>query len=64
MEATERQQRNGRSRAHAPEPRVVAIEYRPAPDAEERLRRIATILFNLAARTASPPADGEARESG
>ena len=36
---------------------MVAIEFRPAPDAEARLRRIAAILLDHATRT--PPDDGK-----
>ncbi len=46
-----------------PEPRVVAIEYRPAPDAEARLRRIAEILLEHATRSASTDGGGEECES-
>ena len=44
------------------EPRVVAIEYRPAPDAERRLRRLAAILLDHATRTDSQPGDVDAPE--
>ncbi len=59
MRSTKQQVRNGRGHNSGPEPRVVAIEYRPVPDAEARLRRIAAILLNHATRAASHAGDGE-----
>ncbi len=64
MEATKQHVRNGRGHNGGPEPRVVAIEFRPAPDAEARLRRIVAILLNHATRAASTDGDGDARDSG
>ena len=60
MEATEQSKRAPRGHRAGPEPRVVAIVVRPAPDAEQRLRRIAAILFDHATRNGSQ-ADGEDR---
>ena len=57
MESAEQRERTNRGHRGGPEPRVVAIEYRPAPDAEARLRRIATILLEHATR--ATPAEGE-----
>ena len=62
MRSTKQQVRNGRGHAVGPEPRVVAIEYRPAPDAEARLRRIAAILLEHATRASSQAGDGERPE--
>ena len=59
MEATRQPKRGGRGNRGGPEPRVVAIEYRPAPDAEARLRRIATILLEHATRATTVDGDGE-----
>ncbi len=53
MEATRQPKRGGRGNRGGPEPRVVAIQVRPAPDAEARLRRIATILLEHATRATS-----------
>ncbi len=39
--------RRGRPPRDAPELRVVGIDVKPAPDAEERLRRLFTILARL-----------------
>jgi len=41
---------------------MVAIEYRPVPDAERRLRRLAAILLDHATRAASRAGDGERPE--
>jgi len=62
MRATERHQRNGRGHNSGPEPRVVAVEYRPVPDGEARLRRIAAILLEHATRAASTGDDAECLE--
>ena len=40
----------------APELRVVGIDFKPAPDAEERLRRLFTILARMVED--DPPAPG------
>ena len=47
--------------------KVVRVDFNPGPDAEDRLRRLFTILVNLAvrdghrqSRTESPDDDGEA----
>lgn len=45
METGAQSKRSGRERRGGPEPRVMAIEYRPGPHAEARLRRIARILL-------------------
>ena len=54
MEAAKQPKRARRPHHGGPEPRVVAIELRPAPDAEARLRRIAAILLDHATRAGSP----------
>ena len=59
MRATKRQRRTERGHQGGPDPRVVAIEYRPAPDTEARLRRIAAILLEHATRARSRASDGE-----
>ena len=41
---------------------MVAIEFRPAPDAEERLRRLVTILLKHASRTDPLPRDSDSLE--
>ena len=48
MRDTERQKRRRRPATDVPEIRVVRIDVNPAPDAEERLRRLFTILLKLA----------------
>ncbi len=62
MEATKQPKRAGRGHRGGPEPRVVAVRVRPAPDAEQRLRRIAAILRDHATRAASTDGDGAAQE--
>ncbi len=62
MEAAKEPGRNGRGHTSGPEPRVVRIKYRPAPDAERRLRRIAAILLDHAARAAAQTGDGDGQE--
>ncbi len=62
MESAKQRERTRRGHhPGGPEPRVVAIEYRPAPDAEARLRRIAAILLDHATRAGSGSDDGEGR---
>ena len=62
MRATKQQKRTRRGHDSGPEPRVVAIEYRPVPDAEARLRRIAAILLDHATRAASRSTEEERAE--
>ena len=38
--------------------RVVGIDFKPAPDAEERLRRLGTILLRLVQDDTDTPAPG------
>ena len=60
-------QSNGSGGA-SPEPRVVAIKCNPGPDAEDRLRRIFTLLLehavgeSQAAPVDAPPAEDDAEE--
>ncbi len=62
MRSTTQHQRNGSGHDSGPEPRVVAVEYRPVPDGEARLRRLAAILLDHATRAASTGDDGECPE--
>ena len=62
METDGQSKRSGRGHRGGPEPRVVRIEYRPVPDAERRLRRLAEILLDHATRAASLEDDGERPE--
>ncbi len=59
MEAAKQPGRTGRGHTSGPQPRVVAIKVRPAPDAEARLRRIAAILLDHATRAAPQVSDGD-----
>ncbi len=62
METGGQSKRSGRRRRSGPEPHVVAVKVRPAPDAEARLRRIAAILLEHATHAAAPNGDGEGVE--
>ena len=62
MEAKREPKRTTRGHRGGPEPRVVAIVVRPAPDAEARLRRLAALLLDHATRSASEADDGERPE--
>ena len=63
MESAKQRERTRRGHhPGGPEPRVVAVEYRPVPDAERRLRRLAAILLDHATRAASQADDGERTE--
>ena len=55
-----------RQRDNAPEPRVVAITHNPGADAQDRLRRLFTILLEYAARdgTAAPEQRSPSDEDG
>ncbi len=62
MESAKRRERTRPGHRGGREPRVVAIEYRPVPDAERRLRRLAAILLDHATRADPRPGDGEDTE--
>ena len=62
MEATREPKRTTRGHRGGPEPRVVAIQVRPAPDAEARLRRLAAILVDHATRAAQADGDAAAQD--
>ena len=62
MRSTKQPRRTGRGHTGGPDPRVVAVEFRPTPDAQERLRRIAAILLDHATRAGSQAGDGERPE--
>ena len=62
MESAKQRERTRPGHRGGPEPRVVRIEYRPVPDAERRLRRLAAILLDHATRAASQAEDGERPE--
>ena len=50
MQDTKKRGKRRKRRGAAPEPRVVSVEFNPGPDAEDRLRRVFTILVNHAMR--------------
>ena len=62
MRAKGQQRRTRRGHDSGPEPRVVAVEYRPVPDAEARLRRLAVLLLDHATRAASQEVEEERAE--
>ena len=62
MEATRQPKRSGRGNRGGPEPRVVAIQVRPAPDAEARLRRLGAILLKHATRDPRHAGGGDGEE--
>ena len=47
MEDAKRQNKRGRSGGGATEIRVSGIDFNPAPDADDRLRRLAGLLLKL-----------------
>ena len=63
-QASSRKQPKGSGEA-SPGLRVVAIRFNPAPDAEERLRRLFTLLLENAAgeRQAAPDGDDPDEEA-
>ena len=48
MEDDKKQKKRGRPAEDAPDMKVVGIDFNPGPNAEERLRRLFTILVKLA----------------
>ena len=50
MEDKQKYRRRGRSAENTPEMKVVGIAFNPGPDAEDRLRRLFTILLEHAVR--------------
>ena len=63
-EATGQEQpkRRGRRANDGPELKVVGIDFKPAPDAEERLRRLFTILARLVEDNPSTPRTEPSRD--
>ena len=64
MRDTKRQNRRRRDARDAPEIRVVGIDVKPAPDAEERLRRLFTILLKPAEDDLPPTGTGPSPDDG
>ena len=62
MKAAKQRKRTRRGHPGGPEPHVVAIQHRPTPDADARLRRIAAILLEHATRSAFQAGEGERTE--
>ena len=66
MKDTEGQKKRGRPPREHPELRVAGVEFKPAPDAQDRLRRLFTILARVmedrqptAGKDPSPEEGGE-----
>ena len=58
MEDSKRQNKRGRSGKGATEIRIAGIDFNPAPDADDRLRRLAGLLLRLVSdETPLPGAD-------
>ncbi len=55
MRNNEKKNRRKRPGGDGPEMRVVGIDFKPAPDAEERLRRLFTILVKHVTRDGATP---------
>lgn len=61
----EQPKRRGRRAVDDPELRVVGIDFKPAPDAQERLRRLFTILARVVeGDPATPEAESSQDEDG
>ena len=61
----EQPKRRGRRANDDPELKVVGVDFKPAPDAEERLRRLFTILARVVEGDyASPEAESSQDEDG
>ena len=56
--------RREKSAKDTPEMRVVGIDFKPAPDAEERLRRLGTILLRLAQDDTDTPGTDPSPDGG
>ena len=64
MEETSRQRKPERGGRVGTEPRVVRIDCDPGPDAEDRLRRLFTLLVKLAARDKLPAREDRTGDEG
>ena len=64
MEETKRQRKPMKSGRAGPEPRVVRIDCNPGPDAQDRLRRLFTLLVRLAARDRLPAPEDRTGDEG
>ena len=64
MEETRRQRKPMKSGRAGPEPRVVRIDCNPGPDAQDRLRRLFTLLVKLAARDKLPAREDRTGDEG
>ena len=61
----EQPKRRGRKASDGPELKVVGIDYKPAPDAQDRLRRLFTILARVVEGDfATPEAESSQDEDG
>ena len=59
MEDTKNQHKPKGARKDPGELRVVSIEFNPGPDAQDRLRRLFTLLVKYATRDKVPPSEAD-----
>ena len=61
---TNSQKKPKRPAKESPELRVVGIDYNPGPDAQDRLRRLFTLLVKLATEDKLPPSERDPSPEG
>ena len=59
MEETKNQHKPKGTRKDPGELRVVSIDFNPGPDAQDRLRRLFTLLVKYATKDKLPPSDAD-----
>ena len=63
MQRAKRRNGTGLKRGQSPEPRIGTVTFKPGPDAEDRLRRLFTLLLGMA-NEARERRDGKGTRSG
>ena len=63
-EDTNSQKKPNRPAKETPELRVVSIDYNPGPDAQDRLRRLFTLLVKLATHDVPPLPERDSSSKG
>ena len=61
---TNNQKKPKRPAKESPELRVVSIDYNPGPDAQDRLRRLLTLMVKYATEDKLPPPEREPSPEG